>query len=360
MIYSLAIGTYTEKTPSVDGHAKGIYRCQFNSASETLTVQSIIGDIANPSYVVANTTGAHLYSGSEHRDDPAGGNVVAFTLGDKDPRLGVPRSSHGSSPCHLSLAGEERWLLVANYNTGTIATLPVSPDGNLGDAADVIAWQGAGPNPERQSTPHAHQILAGPDGRIYAVDLGTDRVWIYDLNTQTGKLTPASPQPWLCLPPGSGPRHLVFGRDGSDLYVITELGNTIVHCTREADGNYRQRQEISSLPAGFTGSSSGAAIRLSPSGRHLYASNRWHDSIACFAVDATTGSLESRSHFSTYGKTPRDFALTPDGEFLLAANQDSSTVTAFRVNVKTGALRHVGEPASIASPVCIAWIPTTQ
>jgi 6-phosphogluconolactonase len=360
MIYRLAIGTYTEKAPHVDGHAEGIYLCRFDSGSGKLETTDMIKGIANPSYVTADASGRRLYSGSEHRGDAAGGQVAAFAIVTGVTRLGPPRSSRGSSPCHLTLAAAGRWLLVANYSSGTIAVLPVRTDGHLDDAVEVVTWQGSGPDPERQRTPHAHQILAGPDGRIYAVDLGTDRVWIYELDGQRGKLTPASPQPWLSLPPGSGPRHFTFGRQGGDIYVVTEMGNTVVHFTRESDGRYRQSQVLSSLPPGFTGSSSGAAIRLAPSGRHLYASNRWHDSIACFAVDAATGAIESRGHFSTRGRTPRDFALTPDGDFLLSANQDSSTVTVFRVEKETGALIPVGEPAPFASPVCLAWIPPAR
>jgi len=356
MIYRVAIGTYTEKAPHVDGHAEGIYLCTFDSASGTLTHGHTIDGIANPSYLTTDAAGRRLYAVSSTRGDSHSGRVVAFTLDSGAVNLGSARSSHGTSPCHLSLAADERHLLVANYSSGTIAVLPVLPDGGLGEAVDTIAWQGSGPDPDRQQTPHAHQILTGPDGRIYAADLGTDRIWVYAMDGKSGTLTPAS-QPWLSLPPGSGPRHFTFGRHGADLYVFTEMGNTVVHFARAADGRYRQGQVLSSLPSGFSGASSGAAIRLSPSGRYLYASNRWHDSIACFAVNSVTGGLEIRDHFSVRGQTPRDFALTPDGDFLLSANQDSSTITVFRVHAETGALSPVGDPVPVASPVCLAWIP---
>jgi len=355
MNYSLAIGTYTEKAPHVDGHAEGLYLFTFDSSSGALTHRHTIGGLANPSYVAAYAAGKRLYAVSSRREDADSGRIVVFSLDGEFTALGGPRSSHGTSPCYVSLTAAGRWLLVANYGSGTIAVLPVRADGDLGEATECITWQGSGPHPERQQMPHAHQILAGPDGRIYATDLGTDRVWIYEMNGQAGTLTPARP-PWLPLPPGSGPRHLAFGRQGCDIYVITELGNTVVHFERDVDGHYQQRQVVSSLPADFTGISSGAAIHLAPSGRYLYASNRWHDSIACFAVNAATGAIESRGHFSTRGKTPRDFTLTPDGDFLLAANQDSSTITVFRIHMGTGALIPLGDPVPVASPVCLTWI----
>jgi 6-phosphogluconolactonase len=356
---TLIVGTYTRPAPYGYGRAEGLCLYRFDPDGGTLRHLKTIRGLVNPSFAAVAPNGRRLYAVNEIGSEAeGGGRVNAFEI---DPLTAEVRplnaqSTQGLAPAHVSLDQSGRFLLIANYGSGSLAVLPILPDGSLGASTHVVAWSGSGPHASRQEAPHAHMIRPGPDSRIYAVDLGTDRIMIYDLDVSTGRLQPADP-PWLPVPPGSGPRHITFAPHGRHAYVITELNNTVVVFEQDASGHYQQKQVLPTLPPDFSGKNTCAAIHLSPGGGHLYASNRGHDSIAVFAVEPGTGNLTAEGHHSTLGHSPRDFILTPDGACLLAANQDSDTIVVFEVDRASGRLRQVGGPAAIASPVCLKWLP---
>ncbi len=176
---------------------------------------------------------------------------------------------------------------------------------------------------------------------------------IYRLNAAEGTFTPHQPA-FVETVRGAGPRHLAFHPNGRFVYVINELNCTIsVFRYDSTRGSLESVQNISTLPGDFSGENTTAEVQVHPSGRFLYGSNRGHDSIAIFAVDAETGRLRSLGHQSTLGKTPRHFALDPSGRYLLAANQDSGNVVVFRVDPKTGLLQPTGASVAIPMPVCV-------
>ena len=256
------------------------------------------------------------------------GAVSAFAVADDGLTFVNRVASHGAHPAHLSVHPSGRWLLVANYTGGTIAALPIRADGALGEAADVAPHAGSGPHPERQAGPHPHMIVTDPAGEYVLVpDLGVDAVVAYRLDLDSGQLI-AEPQAGGKQAPAAGPRHLAFGRA---VYVLNELDSTLV-AHDYAAGTLRHLQSVSTLPAGFTGSSTTSAVVVSPSGHHVYASNRGHDSIAIFEIDSATGRLTPRGHTLSGGRTPRDFRIDPSGRFLLAANQNSDSLVTFRVD----------------------------
>ena len=156
--------------------------------------------------------------------------------------------------------------------------------------------------------PHPHSIVATPDSRyLLAPDCGLDRIFIYRLDAERGTLIENDP-PWVMLAPGAGPRHLAFHPSGSTLFCINERNSTLTALAYEPDGAVlRELQTVSTLPDGFAGQNSCADIHIHPSGRFLYGSNRGHDSIAIFAVDAATMHLRSLGHVATAGRTPRNF-----------------------------------------------------
>src|SRR5262249_46541579 len=89
-----------------------------------------------------------------------------------------------------------------------------------------------------------------------------------------------------------------------------------------------------------------AEVQVHPSGKFLYGSNRGHDSLAIFAIDAATGRLTPVGHQPTGGKTPRNFGIDPSGRFVLAANQGSDAIVVFRADPGTGRLhRERPEPS---------------
>jgi 6-phosphogluconolactonase len=265
--------------------------------------------------------------------------------------------SGGQGPCYVSLDREGRFVLVANYNSGHVAVLPIADDGRLQPASCVIQHKGSSVNPSRQKGPHAHSILLDAANRYaLAADLGIDKVMVYRFDSQQGKLLPNDPPFAQCVP-GSGPRHMAFAPNGKYAYVIEEISSTVEVFAYDADaGVLKPLQRIGALPQGFTGTNTSADIHMHPSGRFLYGSNRGHNSIVIYAVDDATGELRLLGHESTQGKNPRNFAIDPAGTFLLAANQDSDTIVSFRIDPNTGALSPTGQVCKVSMPVCVAMV----
>ena len=179
--------------------------------------------------------------------------------------------------------------------------------------------------------------------------------FIYRFDSANGQLS-ATDHPFQTAP-GAGPRHFTFHPNGRIAYIINELDSTVTAANWDAKaGTLTSFQTVPTLPEGWAGENTTAEIVIHPNGRLLFGSNRGHDSIAVFAVDAK-GKLTPREHVSTHGQQPRNFVLDPTGSFLLAANQKSGDVQVFRLNPKSGALTHTGEAVEIGSPVCLRFAP---
>lgn len=340
----LYTGTYT-KPPLGRAGGIGIYRYDAGTLEPLTTVDGV----TNPSFLALDASGRHLYAVCESD----GGAVVAYA---RDGRSGAltelnRQSTGGDGPCYVSLDPSGRYALVANYNSGSIAALPVAADGSLEPASSVVQHEGSGPNADRQEGPHAHMILPTPDGRwVLAVDLGTDEVITYRLSG--GQLERVSA---LQTTPGAGPRHVAFAPDGRTVYVITELGNTVVACDYDpATGALTARQELSTLPEGYDEVSYCAHIVVAPDGRAVYGSNRGHDSIVTFTVGAD-GTLTQAGHVSTGGNFPRHFALDPDGTRMLVANQNTDNVAVLARDPERGVLSSETVLDGIPSTVCLLF-----
>jgi 6-phosphogluconolactonase len=346
----LYTGAYT-KPPL--GRAPGIGTYRYDATTGDLTsIDSAIG-VQNPSFLAASDGGAHIYAVCES----GGGAVAAFA---RDSQTGAltelnRQSSGGNGPCYVSIDPTGRYALVANYGSGSVAALPIASDGSLGEATSVVQHDGSGPNPDRQEGPHAHMIAPTPDGRhVLATDLGTDEVVTYSLDAGSGQLERVSA---LQTEPGAGPRHFAFAPNGRTVYVITELGNTLVTCDYDAEtGALEARQSISTLPEGYDEVSYCAHVLVSPDGRFVYGSNRGHDSIAAFVVSGENGEVDLIGHASTHGSFPRHFALDPDGTRLLVANQNSDNLAVLARDPETGLLSDETVLDSIPSTVCLLFV----
>ncbi len=247
-----------------------------------------------------------------------------------------------------------RFLLAANYGSGSVAVFPILEDGRLGEASCVIQHEGRSRDPKRQAGPHAHSINLDPSNRFALVaDLGIDRVVIYRFDSSQGRLIPTD-KPWIATRPGSGPRHLAFHPHRSRCYLINELDSTMTALHyNEAQGQLDEIQTVTTLPSDYSGANTCADVHLDASGRFLYGSNRGHDSIVIFRIDQDTGGLRLIGHEPTQGKKPRNFAIEPGGEFLLAANQDSDSVVTFRIDHDSGLLEPTGQVLALPAPVCL-------
>ena len=353
------VGTYT--TGKSGG--EGIYIYRMDLSSGELKHFNTVKGVANPSFLAIDGSRRYLYAVNEITEfaGKPSGAVSAFSINQKTGGLRFlnQQSSQGAGPCHVSVDKAGRFVLVANYDGGSVAVLPVRRDGSLGAATDVDQHHGSSVNRERQEGPHAHCIIPDAANRYaFVADLGLDKIMIYHFDSEKGKLTP-NREPWVQVKPGAGPRHLTFHPNGRHAYVINELDSTITaFAYHAAGGTLRETQTVSALPRGYSGTNTAAEVRVSPSGKFLYGSNRGHDSIVVFKIEERTGKLTYVEHVSTGGKTPRNFTIDPTGTFLLAANQDSGTIVTFRLDSETGRLRPPGHIAEVLSPVCLELIPS--
>jgi 6-phosphogluconolactonase len=353
------IGTYTRRESFVNGKAEGIYIYHLDPATGELTNAATVSGVGtvNPSFLTLAPDKSCLYAVNEITGGKGPhGTVNAFAIDPLTRQLSYlnQQSTHGLAPCYASIEPQGQYCLVANYETGSVCVLPIREDGRLGEATDIVQFSGSGPNPERQSGPHAHMILPSPDRSfILAIDLGSDRLMAFHLDMEMGRLIPADP-PWIQMPPCSGPRHLAFHPHKPFTYVISELQSTVTvfHCA-DGWGAFRAVQTISTLPENFKGPNLGAEIKIAPSGRFVYASNRGSDSLAIYAIDQETGRLSLVGHQSSQGISPRDFTIDPSGALLLVANQDTDTVVTFWINQDSGMLTATGHVAEVPTPVCL-------
>ncbi|MDQ3700995.1 MAG: lactonase family protein [Chloroflexota bacterium] len=351
----LYVGTYTGP-----GRAEGIGVFRIDAATGGLTHLHTIAGVDNPSFLALHPRGTVLYAVNETpaADGPPAPGVSALAIDPASGRVTLlnRQPSHGTSPCYVSLDAAGRFAFVANYGNGILAVYPVEADGSLGAATDVVQHAGSGPHPRRQLGPHAHSVRMDPAGQfVLACDLGMDRVLVYRLDAAAGRLIPHDP-PAVATPPGSGPRHLAFHPGGSYLYVNNEIDSSVTAFAYGASqGTLNALQTLSTLPDGFSGANSTAQVAVHPSGKTVYVSNRGHDSIAVFGVEAATGRLTSQGQVPTQGQTPRNFNIDPRGTFLYVANQNSDSIVVFRIDAASGGLTPTGQVTQTPAPVCLVF-----
>ncbi len=293
----------------------GLVSCRIEG--DRLMQEAADASLVDPNYLIFDKALRRLYAVSANAGEGTmKGSVTAWRLTENGLVFLGRQSTGGNGACHLTLCPDGRFLYAANYATGSLAAFPVTEEG-LGPRLQLIIHRGRGPHPTRQAGPHVHQVTFLPWANILcAVDLGTDGLVLYAQDIKTGLL---SPYGTFRFAPGLGPRHVAYGRDGT-AYVAHELGNA-VSVLKWASGKFALLQTLSTLPEGFAGENTAAAIRLSPEGTALYVSNRGHDSIAAFRVEKD-GCLAPLGFFPSGGGFPRDFILLADGR-ILAANQQS-------------------------------------
>ncbi len=355
------VGTYTQGQESRGAAAKseGIYVYRFLPLTGKLTRIGLAAATPNPSFLAVHPNHRFLYAVNEVSNyAERQGSVSAFSI---DPATGklTPLntvSSRGSGPCHLSLDKTGKWLMAANYGSGSIALFPVRDDGGLEEATGFVQHVGSSVDPRRQKGPHAHCIVPSPDSRFaFAADLGLDRILAYRIDTLKGTLTPNDP-PSAAITPGSGPRHIAFHPSGRFLYEISEMKPAVTAFAYDsARGSLAELQRIPLLNAAAEERGSGAELEVHPSGRFLYASIRGLDSLAVLAIDAN-GTLKLLERVPTQGKIPRHFAIDPTGSYLFAEHQNSDSVVLFRINQNTGKLTPAGTVLDVPAPVCIVFV----
>jgi 6-phosphogluconolactonase len=347
--WRLFIGTYTTK----DNNSQGIYTAKLDTAGQ-LSPVTAAGTARNPSFLAISPNGKHLYAALENKD----GHVQSFAIKPDGTLAEVNQQpTGGAGTAYVGVDAIGAHVLAANYNSGSVASFPLAENGGLREKSSLIVFEGSGPNPKRQKSPHAHSIYAAPGNKIvYACDLGTDHVWIFDFDAASGVLKYASP-PSASVPPGSGPRHLAIHSNDKWLYVLNEMGCSVTTFVRDVDtGGLNAQGTLSTLPEGTPAEGNlSAEIFCHPTGRWLYASNRGHNSITVFAIDPASGKLAWIENVPAQVDTPRSFAIDPTGAWIVAAGQKSNSLALLKLDPATGKLTDSTQRAEVPAPVCVTF-----
>lgn len=338
------------------GPGIGFSLAHFDTETGVLTKPEFLLEARQPAFFTIHPDGHHLYtcnSGSP-------GGISAYAI---DPHSGAltllnRELAGGGDTSYVSLDRTNRYALVANYDGGNIAAFALRPDGSVGDWTAFVQHTGKSVHPQRQTHAYAHSIVTDPSNRFALVaDLGVDKLFIYRFDEKTGALTPHDPA-FVAVSPGSGPRHVKFHPNGRWVYLINEIACTVIAYHWDGGrGTLTEFQSITTLPNDFHGASTCAEIEVHPNGKFLYASNRGHDSLASFTIDAASGQLTPLEHVPSGGKSPRNFTFDPTGQWIICTNHNSNNAVVFRVDATSGRLKQTGEPVSVPAPFCERFLP---
>ncbi len=342
------VGCRTTRERGASGEGLGVYRV--DDAGGWTRIQLLEG-LVNPSFLAFSPDRRTLYT--VHGDFS---EVSAFRIAPDGTLAPLNRqSTQGRNPVHLAFDRTGRFLVIANYATGTVASLPVAADGSLEPACDLLALPGA-PGPHRigQASSHPHQVLPDPGhAHLLVPDKGLDRFFTLRCDGETGKLSIAAE---VASRPGAGPRHGVFHPTAPVYYGANELDSSITTYRYDpASGALQPLMVTPTLPTDFFGESTVAGIAITPDGRHVYVSNRGDDSVLACAVEPDRLTLRPIGWTKTLGATPRFITLDPAGRTLFVANETSNSIVAFRIDPATGHLSHTGLHVATGSPVCILF-----
>lgn len=341
--YEFLVGTYT------DSPIQGINHLYFSPTENILTVETIAGGIANPSFVIASKDGKRVFSLEEESGTP-GGQVLSFARNPADNSLTLidQKQSGGDHPCHISISPNEDFVILGNYTGGSLSVFKVSTEGML-EHAQTITHKGKSVNRDRQKGPHVHSTTFDPEGkRVLVADLGTDKIYVYDFDASQPEPLKLSGE--FPVTPGDGPRHLTFSADGKEVLVVQEMVAAMDVFYYE-NGVLELKQEISLLDEGFDGNVGAAEIRLSPDGKQVYVSNRGDANTISVFGKRPSGQYVLVQNISSGGLMPRNFNLTADGKYLLAAHQASNDIVIFERDEFTGKLTQTLWKAEVNKPV---------
>jgi len=371
------IGTYThnEADPHAyaNGRGEGIYLANVDDVTGALSGLKLVAKDRSPAWFVLSADHKFLYTVNEvdsyGQDNGQGksGSVTAYAVDSKSGALKKLNTvdSGGAGPCYISIHASGKFVLAANYIGGSFSVFPIKADGSLGAASDVVKPGGPtnsasavdappGQAPAGLNRPtHGHMIASDPSGQyVVGDDAGRDRIFVWRLNTGTGKLQEVSVTHALA---GSAPRHFGFSPDGKTLYQIGEY-NARLTTYGFANGKLTQKgQSISALPDGYQGSGSASRLLVSPSGRHVYSANRTHNSIATYAVGAD-GIATKLANTPTEGEHPRSLTIDPSGKFLYSLNLRADSIATFRLQ-PDGVPRFTGKFLAVGAPAVMVFLP---
>lgn len=327
---------------------KGIYIVNINENTKEFSLVQHIVTQDYPAYMIVKNNALYIAYKNASRLN-TGGGLGSFSIYKDELIINNNFNSHGRSYTHLCVSDNLRYLFAANYHVGSTAAYLLE-NSYIKEKIGAVHHTGLGPDLlKRQTGPHCHYVGITPDKEfVYAVDLGADKVIMY--NYKNGKLE-ESPNYTLNVVPGSGPRHMIFSIDGRFAYLVNEISNNVM-VFKYNDKYLNLIQVIHTTPRHFHGFSSASAIRLSASGKHLFVSNRGHDSIVLYRINQETGKLTLLYMVHT-GKNPRDFNIIDD-KYIIVGAQDDNEIELLTFDEEKEELVRTATTLAIPLPICIA------
>ena len=378
--YFMYVGTYTgfkyvhhSKTWGVgDSHSKGIYVSRFHAATGEVSEPELAAEMVNPSFLTISPNHRFLYAVSE---DPLSlgppldhsSYVSAFAIDSATGKLRLLNTApaSGTSTCYISIDKTGKFVMMANFGSGSVSVVRVKEDGSLGELTAFIQNVGGSVDPSIQTAPHPHWIGVSPDNRYVVVsDLGMDKVQIFRFDAETGKLSPPDP-PFATVYPGGGPRHFAFHPTAKFGYQLSEMSGTVdVYAWDPSKGTLTEVQRAQTVPHDFFGGNHSGEIEIHPSGKFLYESNRrtqsefvrgpgQHRSVR--HRSRRNGTLTPVEQVDSGGIMPRNFKIDPTGAYLFSANQLSNNIVVLKIDGATGRLTRTGKELKVDTPVCIQF-----
>jgi len=352
--YWVYLGTYTGKD------SKGIYRCEFDSATGKLGEPQLAAEVGSPSFLHIAPDGKHLYAIGE-AEGKDGGGVYSWKL---DPATGklseqVSLTSKGAGPCHIATDAKSQFAVVANYGGGSTTLFKLKDDGGLDSRTAFVQHEGKVFDPKRQEKPHAHcGAFDGTGSLVFVNDLGLDKVLIYKLDPKTGEIKPNDPA-FVKLPDRSGPRHIHIAPGNDVAFVNGEIDMSVHVIKMDVKGNkFELMSSASTLPEGekVVPAFSTAECRIHPNGKFVYVSNRGYNTVAAFSFDKEKMKLTQVGQIKGDIKTPRNFNISPDGKWMLIASQDGGKVGVYAIDEKTGMAKETDSSVKVGGPVCVKFL----
>jgi len=341
MTDKLLFGTYTRST------SKGIYGATFDAETGKMGPVEVVAEIGSPTYVALSKAN-NLYA--VDRQSSEAGGVATLNYNDGKADMVQEVVEPGASAAYVAVDEARQFVYTANYHRGLVQVFKIESDGQLTET-DRYQATGKGPRPE-QASAHMHFFNVAPDGRLIAVDLGSDNVVTFDISDE-GKLSVVNT---YTTEEGFGPRHIRFSADGKYAYLLGELSSKLSVLTYNENGSFSELQTVTTIPADWTEHNGTAAIYLSNDNQFLYVSNRGNNSIAVFAINEDGARVDMIQLISTEGDFPRDFALSPDNRFLVVANQNSDNVSIYTRDAETGKLALQEKDIFLPEGVCVKFI----
>ncbi|NHC02710.1 lactonase family protein [Acinetobacter sp. 187] len=364
------VGTWTGGVPDGLGalkpvlNSQGIYRVRLNADGTMLPINQI--KLANPSWLAFSKNKQFIYATNEDNGDKEGQvSALKFTKSG-DLQLLNKVKSHGQQPTHAEVSPDNKFLLISNYssrpNHAGVTVFPIKKDGSLGKLAQKVAFiKGSQALPDRQADGHAHSTTFSPDGTVaYVADLGSDLIKAYHYDADAKQPLKPAPELDLQFPEGSGPRHLIFSKNGNYLYATTEMDAQVIVFKKEYNA-YKMIQTQNLTEEVDAESKGGAGLIFSPDQKFLYVGNRKKvNEIVAYSVDSKTGKLTLIDRYPSGGIEPRAFDIDETGEYLVVANVFSNTVSQFKRDLKTGKLKPTQIALQIGLPTDVKFIPTNR